>query len=63
MIFILFSAAGAIYVVIIVFVQETFNSVTKDLGLLAVFLGVDSSVAHADTKNTKKITTVFFINL
>ena len=40
MIFILFSAAGAIYVVIIVFVQESFNSVTKDLGVLAVCLGV-----------------------
>jgi len=40
MLFILFSAAGAIYVVIIVFVQEVFKSVTRDLGLLAVFLGV-----------------------
>ncbi len=38
--FILFAAAGAIYVVIIVFVQETFASVTRHLGLLAVFLGV-----------------------
>lgn len=38
--FILFSAAGAIYVVIIVFVQEAFRSVTRDLGLLAVFLGI-----------------------
>ncbi len=38
--FILFAAAGAIYVVIIVFIQESFNSVTRDLGLLAVFLGV-----------------------
>lgn len=40
MLFILFSAAGAIYVVIIVFVQEVFKSVTRDLGILAVFLGV-----------------------
>lgn len=40
MLFILFAAAGAIYVVIIVFIQETFHSVTRELGLLAVFLGV-----------------------
>ena len=38
--FILFAAAGAIYVVIIVFVQESFQSVTKHLGMLAVFLGI-----------------------
>lgn len=37
---ILFMAAGSIYVVIIVFVQETFNTVTKDLGYLAVALGI-----------------------
>ncbi len=40
MLFTLFSAAGAIYIVLIVFIQDVFNSVTKDLGLLAVFLGV-----------------------
>lgn len=40
MFFILLSAAGAIYVVIIVFIQESFGSVTKDLGILAVFLGL-----------------------
>lgn len=40
MLFVLFSAAGAVYVVIIVFIQESFGSITKDLGLLAVFLGV-----------------------
>ncbi len=40
MLFIMFSAAGAIYVVIIVFVQDVFGSVTKDLGILAVFLGI-----------------------
>ena len=40
MLFVLFSAAGAIYVVIIVFIQESFKSVTKDLGILAVFLGL-----------------------
>ena len=40
MLFVLFSAAGAIYVIVIVFIQQVFNSVTKDLGLLAVFLGL-----------------------
>ncbi len=40
MLFTLFAAAGAIYVVIIVFIQQTFQSVTKDLGILAVLLGV-----------------------
>lgn len=33
------AAAGAAYVVIIVFIQESFQSVTRDLGILAVFLG------------------------
>ncbi len=36
---VLFAAAGAVYVVIIVFVQQAFHSVTKDLGFLAVPLG------------------------
>lgn len=40
MLFTLFAAAGAIYVVIIVFIQESFNTVTKDLGVLAVLLGL-----------------------
>lgn len=34
------SAVGAVSVVIIVFVQTTFGSVTSDLGLLAMFLGM-----------------------
>lgn len=38
--FLLWSAVGAIYVIIIVFVQNTLGSVTKDLGLLAMFLGL-----------------------
>jgi MFS family permease len=40
MMFTLFAAAGAVYVVIIVFVQDTFNSITLDFGLLSVFLGL-----------------------
>jgi len=39
-IFILWSALGAVYVVIIVFVQNTLHSATKDLGLLIMFLGI-----------------------
>lgn len=39
MMFVLMAAAGAIYVVIIVFVQEAFHSMSK-LGILAVFLGL-----------------------
>lgn len=38
--FVLWAALGAVYVVIIVFVQETLHSATKDLGLLAMFLGI-----------------------
>lgn len=37
--FTLLAAAGSVYVVLIVFVQESFNSVTRDLGVLAVCLG------------------------
>lgn len=37
--FILLAAAGGVYVVIIVFIQKSFGSVTKDLGFLAVYLG------------------------
>jgi len=39
-IFILWSALGAVYVVLIVFVQKTLHSATQDLGLLIMFLGV-----------------------
>ena len=37
---VLFMAVGAIYVVIIVFIQASFGSVTKHLGFLAVGLGI-----------------------
>ncbi|KPK96981.1 MAG: hypothetical protein AMJ95_11495 [Omnitrophica WOR_2 bacterium SM23_72] len=39
-IFILWSALGSVYVVFIVFVQNTLHSATKDLGLLIMFLGI-----------------------
>mgnify|MGYP003823686447 FL=1 len=39
-IFALWAALGSTYVVIIVFVQKTLHSATKDLGLLVMFLGV-----------------------
>ncbi len=39
-IFFLWSALGAVYVVIIVFVQKTLHSATKDLGFLIMFLGI-----------------------
>ncbi len=39
-IFALWAALGAIYVVIIVFIQQTLHSATKDLGLLIMFLGI-----------------------
>ena len=38
--FLLWAALGAVYVVIIVFVQSTLHSATKDLGLLIMFLGM-----------------------
>ena len=40
MIFALWAALGSTYVVIIVFVQKTLHSATKDLGLLVMFLGI-----------------------
>ena len=39
-IFALWSALGSVYVVVIVFVQKTLHSATKDLGLLVMFLGI-----------------------
>jgi len=39
-IFALWSALGSVYVVIIVFVQKTLHSATKDIGLLVMFLGL-----------------------
>ncbi len=39
-IFMLMSAAGALYIVAIVFIQQAFSSVTRDLGVLSIFLGV-----------------------
>ncbi|MBU1125324.1 MAG: MFS transporter, partial [Candidatus Omnitrophica bacterium] len=39
-IFSLWAALGAVYVVLIVFVQNTLHSATKDLGFLVMFLGI-----------------------
>ncbi|MGE5307946.1 MAG: MFS transporter [Deltaproteobacteria bacterium] len=39
-IFLLWSALGSVYVISIVFVQNTLHSATKDLGFLIVFLGL-----------------------
>lgn len=44
MLYLLLSAAGAIYVVAIVFIQQSFGSITKDLGFMAVGLGVGLTV-------------------
>ena len=38
--FLLWSAVGAVYIVSIVFVQNSLGSVTQDLGFLAMFLGL-----------------------
>lgn len=60
---VLFMAAGAIYVVIIVFVQDSFGSKTKDLGFLAVALGVGlflGSLAYGKWGDKKKhVETIF----
>ena len=39
-IFSLWAALGAVYVVIIVFIQQILHSATKDLGLLIMFMGI-----------------------
>ncbi|MFH1459796.1 MAG: MFS transporter [Candidatus Omnitrophota bacterium] len=39
-IFMLMSASGALYIVAIVFIQNVFSSVTRDLGVLSIFIGV-----------------------
>ncbi|MBL7085377.1 MAG: MFS transporter [Candidatus Omnitrophica bacterium] len=63
MFFLLWSALGAVYVVIIVFVQKTFGSVTQDLGLLAMFLGMGlfsgSLIYGRFGEKLSKIRTVF----
>ena len=40
MLFIALMAAGAVYVVLIIFIQKSFNSITRDLGILAICLAV-----------------------
>jgi MFS family permease len=37
--FVLWSALGSVYVVLIVFIQKTLGSITRDLGILITFLG------------------------
>jgi MFS family permease len=63
---ILFMAAGAIYVVIIVFIQQSFQSVTKHLGFLAVGLGAGlflGSLAYGKWGNKKKHIETIFVSL
>ncbi|MEI6437256.1 MAG: MFS transporter [Candidatus Omnitrophota bacterium] len=63
---ILFMAAGAIYVVIIVFIQESFGSVTKHLGFMAVGLGVGlflGSLAYGKWGNKDKHVETIFSSL
>ncbi|MBF0387857.1 MAG: MFS transporter [Candidatus Omnitrophica bacterium] len=60
---VLFMAAGAIYVVIIIFIQEAFGSVTKHLGFMAVGLGAGlllGSIAYGKWGDKKKhVETIF----
>jgi MFS family permease len=60
---ILFMAIGAIYVVIIVFIQSAFGSVTKHLGFLAVGLGIGlflGSIAYGKWGHKRKqVETIF----
>lgn len=39
LLFVLWAALGAVYVIVIVFVQESLDTVTRELGFLAMFLG------------------------
>jgi MFS transporter, DHA3 family, macrolide efflux protein len=59
----LFMAIGAIYVVIIVFIQSSFGSVTKHLGFLAVGLGIGlflGSIIYGKWGDKKKhVETIF----
>ena len=61
---VLFSAAGAIYVIIIVFIQQAFGTVTKDLGFMAVPLGIGlflgSIVYGRYGKNMSRFKTIFW---
>ncbi len=61
---VLFSAAGAVYVVIIVFIQQAFGSVTKDLGFMAVPLGIGlflgSMVYGRYGKRVSRFKTIFW---
>ncbi|MBF0123175.1 MAG: MFS transporter [Candidatus Omnitrophica bacterium] len=60
---ILFMAVGAIYIVIIVFIQGAFGSVTKHLGFLAVGLGIGlflGSIAYGRYgKKGRHVETIF----
>jgi predicted MFS family arabinose efflux permease len=63
---ILFMAVGAIYVVIIVFIQTAFGSVTKHLGFLAVGLGAGlllGSIAYGKWGSQRKQVETIFICL
>ncbi|MBF0485922.1 MAG: MFS transporter [Candidatus Omnitrophica bacterium] len=64
--FLLFMAAGAIYVVMIVFIQQSFHSVTKHLGFLSVGLGAGlflGSMAYGKWGDKKKHIETIFICL
>ena len=60
---ILFMAVGAVYVVIIVFIQSAFGSITKHLGFLAVGLGIGlflGSIAYGKWGHKKRhVETIF----
>jgi len=65
-IFSLWSALGAVYVVIIVFVQKTLGSATQDLGLLIMFLGIGlfcGSLAYGHVGHRFSQYKIIFISL